>query len=62
MKPDNKVGVIVLFMSGYSDPEALKGVPETTDRYLQKPFAAETVLTKIRSVLSKGRRQPRSAE
>jgi DNA-binding response OmpR family regulator len=43
----------VLYMSGYSDASLLKqGSLHTGDDFLQKPFTADALVAKVRSVLS----------
>ena len=53
----SRPGLRVLFMSGYSEDE----LPPTDDHsdagFLQKPFAAETLLVQVRAVLHPKRRR-----
>ena len=47
----------VLFMSGYTGAElAERGLSEASDRFLQKPFSAESLLHKVRELLDRGQR------
>ena len=44
--------VRILFMSGYTDDAVMqRGIHESGTAFLQKPFSADTLTRKIRSVL-----------
>lgn len=46
-------GVKILFMSGYICPSiAHQGIPESEYAFVQKPFAPNTLIRKMRNVLS----------
>ncbi|MBL8613576.1 MAG: response regulator [Myxococcales bacterium] len=47
--------VCVLYMSGYTDTSAHDEVPVGGLRFLQKPFAPEALLDRVRTVLDQGR-------
>ena len=50
---EGQPGVRVLFMSGYADRDLiLQGRMTAHDAYLAKPFASETLLAKLRAILS----------
>jgi len=47
-------GIRVLFMSGYTDNEILRGgIGTSVTEFLQKPFTAETLCAAVRAVLNK---------
>jgi len=55
-------GLRVLFMSGYTDDAiGLHGVLEPGTNFLQKPFAGETLVRKVREILDASPQQLRSA-
>jgi FixJ family two-component response regulator len=57
-RPDLKV----LFMSGYNDDAVVRhGVVDSPATFLQKPFDARTLATKVRGVLGQVRSRPGQA-
>lgn len=48
----SRPGIGILYMSGYLDDTVLPdGVVKTVSGYIQKPFTAESLCSKVRSVL-----------